>query len=73
MAPRSRLTLLFAASIAMLATTAPAFAQAGSTVAPSVQAPGNGDSESAQPPPSERQPVAPSGCPYRDGKLELIV
>ena len=77
MTPRSRLTLLCAASIAMLATAAPALAQAGAAAgsagAPSAPAPGNADSQSAQPLPSERQPIAPSGCPYRNGKLDLIV
>ena len=75
MTPRSRLTLACAALLAVLAQATPAFSQAGSgaigTRAP--QAPTAATSETEAPPPNQRQPAAPGGCPYRDGKLELIV
>jgi len=66
-----RLTLF---SAAVLAMTVPAFAQAAtppsSTAAPKAPA----ESQAVpQSPRGAQQPSAPSGCPYRDGKLELIV
>ncbi len=77
MTPRSHLTLLCAASIAMLAVAEPALAQAGSAAGsagpPPAPAEGNADSEAGQPLPRAPQSMAPSGCPYRNGKLELIV
>ncbi|MCZ7595745.1 MAG: hypothetical protein M5U16_13250 [Hyphomicrobium sp.] len=56
---------------------ASAFAQAGPTAgtagAPAAPAAGAADSEAARPAPGQQQRTAPTGCPYRDGKLELIV
>jgi hypothetical protein len=79
MTSRSRLTLVCAASLAMLAVTAPAFAQAGPAAgaagAPAAPAPMQSEEENGavQPQPNQRQPATPTGCPYRDGKLDLIV
>ncbi len=77
MTPRSRLTLACAAMLAGLPLATPAFSQAGSGAvgagAPQAPTAGNSETEAAQPPPNQRQPTAPSGCPYQDGKLELIV
>jgi hypothetical protein len=77
MTPRSRLTLACIALLAVLPLDNQAFAQAdsgaaagGAPQAPTAGAAGGG---AVQPAPSQRQPAAPSGCPYRDGKLELIV
>lgn len=72
-----RLTLLCAASMVMLGLAATsAAAQAGApakAASPPAQNAGQADGK-AMAPPAARQPrVAPSGCPYRDGKLELIV
>jgi hypothetical protein len=58
----------------VLAMTGAALAQAGtapgSTAAPKAPA----ESQAVpQSPRGAQQPSAPSGCPYRDGKLELIV
>jgi hypothetical protein len=79
MASPSRLTLVCAAALTMLTIAAPAFAQAGPAAgaagAPAAPAPAQGEEENggAQAPPSQVQPSAPTGCPYRDGKLDLIV
>jgi hypothetical protein len=79
MTSQSRLTLVCAASLTMLALAAPAFAQAGPAAgaagAPATPAPAQnkGENGAAQPQPNERRPAAPTGCPYRDGKLDLIV
>jgi hypothetical protein len=77
MTPRSRLTFAWAAGLAALALATPAFSQAGSGAvgagAPQAPTAGNAETGAAQPPPNQRQPTAPNGCPYRDGKLELIV
>ena len=77
MTPRSRLTLACAALLAVLPTAVPAFAQAGPGAAaggaPQAPTAGATDGGAVQPAPSQRQPAAPGGCPYRDGKLDLIV
>ncbi len=67
-----RLTLF---SALMLAMPAVAFAQAGTAPTNSTAAPkAPAESQAApQSPRGAQQPSAPSGCPYRDGKLELIV
>ena len=77
MTPRSRLTLPCTALLAVLPLGIPAFAQAGPGAAaggaPQTPTAGAADGGAVQPAPSQRQPVVPSGCPYRDGKLDLIV
>ena len=77
MTPRSRLTLACTALLAALPLAIPAFAQTGpdAAAAGAPQAPtaGAAGGRAVQPEPSQRQPAAPSECPYRDGKLELIV
>jgi len=79
MTSRSRLILLCAAMAAMLGTVSPAGAQAGpaagSNGAPPAPPPANAESGSGQQPSTEPEPQrsAPTGCPYRDGKLDLIV
>ena len=77
MTPRSRLTLACGAWLAVLPLATTAFAQAGpgAAAAGAPQAPtaGAADGGAVQSPPSQRQPAVPGGCPYRDGKLELIV
>ena len=77
MTPRSRLTLACTALLAVLPLANPAFAQGGpgAAAAGAPQAPtaGAADGGAVQPAPSQRQPAAPGECPYRDGKLELIV
>jgi len=71
-----RLTVFSAA--ALLVTAAHALAQSG-TQTGTAPAPGTGAAQPAEsqaaPPPSQNTPdrPAPSGCPYRDGTLELIV
>jgi hypothetical protein len=77
MTSRSRLILACTALVAALALATPAFAQAGSSGtaaggAPQAPTAGAATGGAVQPPPSQHQPAAP-GCPYRDGKLELIV
>ena len=77
MTSRSRLTLACAALLVALPLATPAFAQGGPGAAgagaPQAPTAGAADGGAVQPPPSQRQPAAPGGCPYRDGKLELIV
>jgi hypothetical protein len=77
MTSRSRLILACTALAAVLPLATPAFAQAGSGAAAggAQQAPTAGAAAggAVQPPPSQHQPAVPDGCPYRDGKLELIV
>jgi hypothetical protein len=79
MASTSRLILLCAAMAAMLGTTLPAEAQAGGAArangAPPAPPPSNAESGAEQRPSNEpeRRRSAPTGCPYRDGKLDLIV
>ena len=77
MPSRSRLTLHCAATLAMLGLASSALAQAGpaagSAGAPAAPQPSGAESETAPPAPGERQRTVPSGCPFRDGKLELIV
>jgi hypothetical protein len=66
----SRLTLLSAVAMAVVA--GPAYAESGAAGASPPARPA--ESWSAPQPPSQKQDrPAPSGCPYRDGKLELIV
>jgi len=76
MSPRPKLTLLAAATVASLSLALPALAEGGSPL--KYAAPLNAESPSKrakdEPAPSERAPApVPSGCPFRDGKLELIV
>lgn len=77
MTSSSRLTLVCAAWLAVLGMAAPAFAQAGSAAgaagAPSAPPTGSAESDAAQQQQSDEPPAAPSGCPYRNGKLDLIV
>ncbi len=71
----SRLTVVCVASLAMLAIASAALAQAGPTAgAAGSPRPGAADSDATRtaPGPGE-QHTLPSGCPYRNGKLELIV
>ncbi len=78
MSPRAMLTLLAAASAVAIAVV-PARADDGvSAPAPRHAAPlaagtpGKGAKD--EPAPQERPaPPAPNGCPFRDGKLDLIV
>jgi len=75
MSPMWRLTLFSAVSAAALTATSAVFAQAG-TAAGTAGAPPPRPPESGAVPErprqgEERPPSA--GCPYRDGKLELIV
>ena len=73
MTSRSRLTIVFAAFLALglaSAVQAETGAPAGSTGAPVEN---SADGKAAQPAPSDQRPSIPSGCPYRNGKLELIV
>ncbi|CAN1723919.1 conserved exported protein of unknown function [Hyphomicrobium sp. 1Nfss2.1] len=76
MSSMMRLTVLSAA--VLLVTAAHALAQTG-TAQTGTAAPGTGSAQPAEsqaaPPPSQNgsDRPAPSGCPYRDGKLELIV
>jgi hypothetical protein len=86
MTPRPRLTLL-AGVAASLSLAGPAIAEVGAGDALSgaqaapfeYAAPLDAESPSKRakrdPAPSERQapPPVPSGCPFRDGKLDLIV
>jgi hypothetical protein len=87
MSPRPKLTLLAAATVASLSLALPALAEggAGDTLRRAqaspfkYAAPLNAESPSKaakdEPAPSERQSPAPapSGCPFRNNKLELIV
>jgi len=82
MGPRLRLMHLAGTAAATLCLVAPALAQdevPGFGPAPGYDfaAPAGSEGLSAKddPVPSERQlpRPAPSGCPFRDGKLELIV
>lgn len=80
MTSRSRLILLCAAmATAALGVVSPAGAQAGPAAgtngAPPAPPPANAQSGAGQQPSSEPEPhrSAPTGCPYRDGKLDLIV
>jgi hypothetical protein len=73
-----RLILLCAAYVATLASPSAGLAQAGpaaGTRSPQTQQqPGEpNDGKTVEPPAAPQQRSAPSGCPYRDGKLELIV
>ena len=86
MSPRPRLTLLAATLCAALSLALPALAQDGAgdrpdgAFAPSLESAAPLVAETpakrakGEPAPEERQapPPAPSGCPFRDGKLELI-
>jgi hypothetical protein len=81
MTSRSRLMVACIALLAVPPLATPAFAQAGSGAATGAAAGGAPQAPTAgaaaggavQPPPSQHQPAVPDGCPYRDGKLELIV
>jgi hypothetical protein len=82
MGPRLRLMHLAGTAAAMLCLVAPALAQdevPGVGLAPAYDfaVPAGSESLNAKddPVPGERQVPrpAPSGCPFRDGKLELIV
>ena len=77
MTSRSRLIVACIALLAVPPLATPAFAQAeaGAAAGGAPQAPTAGAAAggAVQPPPSQHQPAAPDGCPYRDGKLELIV
>lgn len=79
MTSRPRLILLCAAMAGMLGATSPAGAQAGAAAgangAPQAPPPANAESGAGQRPSTEpeQQRSAPTGCPYRDGKLDLIV
>lgn len=72
-----RLTLLCAACVAMLGTASAALAQAGSSAGAARPQPqqqsDDATGKAVEPPAAPQQRSAPSGCPYRDGKLELIV
>ena len=72
-----RLTLLCAACVAMFGTASAALAQAGPSagaVRPQQQQQSDDTTGKAvEPPAAPQQRSGPSGCPYRDGKLELIV
>ena len=72
-----RLTLLCAACAATLASPSAGLAQAGPAAATgspqTQQQPGEPNGKAVEPPAAPQQRSAPSGCPYRDGKLELIV
>ncbi|MTD95207.1 hypothetical protein GIW81_12775 [Hyphomicrobium sp. xq] len=61
----------------MLGTASAALAQAGSSVGaarPQPQQQSDDTTRKAvEPPTAPQQGGTPSGCPYRDGKLELIV
>jgi hypothetical protein len=72
-----RLTLICAACVATLGAPATALAQAGSAAGTAgqqtQQQPSDANGKAVQPPAPPQQRGVPSGCPYRDGKLELIV
>ena len=71
-----RLTLLCAACVAMLGAASAVLAQAGPSagaVRPQPQQQSDDTTGKTEPPAAPQQRGAPSGCPYRDGKLELIV
>lgn len=72
-----RLTLLCAACVAMLGTASAALAQAGSSARAARPQPQQQSDDTTgkavEPPAAPQQHGVPSGCPYRDGKLELIV
>ena len=71
-----RLTLLCAACVAMFGTPSAGLAQAGPSagaVRPQQQQSDDTTGKAVEPPAAPQQRSAPSGCPYRDGKLELIV
>jgi hypothetical protein len=87
MSPRPKLTLLAAAAVASLGLALPVLAEGGAGdafgraqaspfkyVAPlNAESPGKRAKDESMP--SERQAPAPvpSGCPFRNGKLELVV
>jgi len=77
MSSKMQLTVFSAA--VLLITAANALAQTGTAPAGAAPAPDAGPAQPAESqaasPPSQNQldRPAPSGCPYRDGKLELIV
>jgi hypothetical protein len=77
MTSRSQLIVACIALLAVPPLATPAFAQAGSGPAaggaPQAPTAGAAAGGAVQPPPSQHQPAVPDGCPYRDGKLELIV
>jgi hypothetical protein len=60
--------------LGLAATSAAAQAGAPAKAAsPPAQNAGEADGKATAPPAAGQPRVAPSGCPYRDGKLELIV
>ena len=71
------LTLICVACVATLGAPSTGLAQAGTaagTRSPQTQQqPGEPDGKAVEPPAPPQLRSAPSGCPYRDGKLELIV
>lgn len=71
MSPRARLTLSSAAVMALLGMIIPAQAGSASRTAEPFGPVVAGDQQQA---PKEQQAPrpAPNGCPFRDGKLELI-
>ncbi len=86
MAPRPRLTHLAGIAAVVLSLAVPALAADGATGQASEAAPayenaapladeGDGTRALGKTAPAEQQvtPPAPSDCPFRDGKLELIV
>jgi hypothetical protein len=72
-----RLTLLCAACVATLGTPVAALAQAGPSAGAArpqqQQQSDDTNGKAVEPPAAPQQHGAPTGCPYRDGKLELIV
>ncbi len=80
MSPRAMLTLLVAA-YAVLSAGAPARADADAPAGPALRystphagaAPAERPRGEAAPQERPAPPQVPNGCPYRDGKLELIV
>ena len=71
-----RLTLLCAACVVTLGTASAVLAQAGPSAGaarPQQQQSDDATGKAVEPPVAPQQRSAPSGCPYRDGKLELIV
>ena len=72
-----RLTLLCAACVAMFGTPSAGLAQAGPSAGAVRSQPQQQSDDTTgkavEQPSAPQQRGAPSGCPYRDGKLELIV
>ena len=72
-----RLTLLCAVCAATLAAPSIGLAQAGSPAGVARPQPqqqsDDANDKAVETPAAPQQRPAPSGCPYRDGKLELIV